>query len=67
MQTHLANVMDSAMPEKLFYDQNIKELLSDIQILARIVKYTVKEVNGLSINEIMECIDKQSICIGKRR
>ena len=30
MQTHLANVMDSAMPEKLFYDQNIKELLSDI-------------------------------------
>ena len=67
MQTHLANVMDSAMPEKLFYDQNIKELLSDIQILARIVKYTVKEVNELSVGEIIECIDKQSICIGKRR
>ena len=65
MQTHLANVMDSAMPEKLFYDQNIKELLSDIQILARIVKYTVKEVNELSVREIIECIDKQSICIGE--
>ena len=47
MQTHLANVMDSAIPEKLRYDQYIKEILSDIQILARIVKYTVKEVEKL--------------------
>ena len=43
MQTHLGNAMDAIMPERVRYDQNIKELLSDIQILARIVKYTVKE------------------------
>ena len=65
MQTHLGNAMDAIMPERVRYDQNIKELLSDIQILARIVKYTVKEVKELSVDEIMECIDKQSICVSK--
>lgn len=29
------------------YDQNIKELLADIQVLARIIKYTVREVKEL--------------------
>ena len=44
--------------------KNIKELLADIQILARILKYTVDEVADFSLEEIMDCIDKESIQIG---
>ena len=42
----------------------MKELLADIQVLARIVKHTVVEVENLSIEQIMDCIDHDSICIG---
>ena len=42
----------------------MKELLADIQVLARIVKHTVVEVENLSIEQIMACIDHDSICIG---
>lgn len=38
--------------------------MADIQVLVRIVKHTVVEVENLSIEQIMVCIDHDSICIG---
>ena len=40
-QTHIATTLDSLSPGMLRIDQSIKELLADVQILARILKYTV--------------------------
>ena len=62
--THLATAIDAITPLKVRYDKNIKELLADVQILAYILKYTVSEVADLSLEEIMECIDQDSIQIG---
>lgn len=63
-QTHLSNTIDAVDPAKERYDENVKALLADIQILARILKYTVAEVQGLELDEIMACIDPESIEIG---
>ena len=63
-QTHLKNTIDAIDSDKAKYDKNIKELLADIQVLARILKYTVEEVKDLTIGEIIECIDDQSIEVG---
>ena len=63
-QTHLSNTIDAVDPAKERYDENVKVLLADIQILARILKYTVAEVQGLELDEIMACIDPESIEIG---
>ena len=38
------------------YDQNAKYLLADKQILARILKYTLKEFADMEVNEICGCI-----------
>lgn len=62
--THLETTLDAVDPARLQYDRNIKELLADIQVLARIIKYTVKEVEELEIEEIMSCIDSCSIEVG---
>lgn len=64
MQTHLGNAIEAVDSLKTKYDKNVKEIISDIQVLARIVKHTVTEVEKLSIEEIMECIDPQSIRVG---
>ncbi len=64
IQTHLGNTIEAVDSLKARYDKNVKEILSDIQILARIVKYTVTEVKDLSIDEIMQCIDRDSIKVG---
>ncbi len=56
-QTHLKNTIDAIDSDKAKYDKNIKELLADIQVLSRILKYTVEEVKDLTIEEIIECID----------
>ena len=63
-KTHIHNAIDSIELSKAKYDKNVKEILADIQVLARIVKYTVNEVAYLSIDEIMKCIDTESIEIG---
>ena len=47
------NVADS----KAEYDENIKNILSDKEILAWILSNTTSEFAGLSIEEIMECIE----------
>ena len=38
------------------YDANVKYLLADRQILARILKYTVQECQDMEIEEIISCI-----------
>ena len=62
--THIANTIDSVSPEMLRVDQSIKELLADVQILARILKYTVFELQTACIEEIIAGIDESQIEIG---
>ncbi len=64
IRTHLGNTIEAVDSAKTRYDKNVKEILADIQVLARIVKHTVAEVDKLSISEIMSCIDRGSIRIG---
>ena len=64
IQTHLGNSIDVIAPNKAKYDKNIKELLADVQILSRIVKYTVEEVQHMTLDEIIDCIDQNSIQVG---
>ena len=61
IRTHLGNAIEAIDSLKARYDKNVKELLADIQVLSRIVKHTVTEVESLSIQEIMDCIDRSSI------
>lgn len=64
VQTHLGNTIEAVDYAKVRYDKNVKEILADIQVLARIVKHTVAEVGKLSISEIIRCINRESIRIG---
>lgn len=64
VRTHLGNTIEAVDSAKIRYDKNVKEILADIQVLARIVKHTVAEARKLSISEIMSCIDRGSIRIG---
>ena len=64
IRTHLGNTIEAVDSAKTGYDKNVKEILADIQVLARIVKHTVAEADDLSISEIMSCIDCGSIRIG---
>ena len=64
IHTHLGKSIDCIEPNKAKYDKNIKELLADVQILSRIVKYTVEEVQHMTLDEIIDCIDQNSIQIG---
>ena len=63
-QTHIATTLDSLPTGMLRIDQSIKELLADVQILARILKYTVSELEEVSIEEIISSIDESQIEIG---
>lgn len=38
--------------------------MADVQILSQIVKYTVEEVQHMTLDEIIDCIDQNSIQIG---
>lgn len=64
VRMHLGNTIEVDDSAKIRYDKNVKEILADIQVLARIVKHTVTEVRKLSISEIKSCIDRGSIRIG---
>ena len=64
IRTHLGNAIEAIDSLKARYDKNVKEMLADIQVLSRIVKHTVTEVESLSIQEIMDCIDRSSIRVG---
>ena len=54
-QTYLSQAVDAANDAGT-YDTNVKFLLADRQILARILKYAVSEFQDMPINEIMSCI-----------
>lgn len=42
---------------KAEYDSRVKELLSDKQILSWIMKYAMKEFEGMTVEEIIPCIE----------
>lgn len=54
-ETNLAQTIEAVSAETA-YDTNIKFLLADKQILARILKYTIKEFQDMTIDEIMNSI-----------
>ena len=60
----MGNTIEAVDSAKIRYDKNVKEILADIQVLARIVKHTVAEAGKLSISEIIRCINRESIQIG---
>ncbi len=49
---------------RIQYDQCVRIVLSNKPILSRILKYTVKEVKGFSLEEIESFIDGREISIG---
>lgn len=54
-QTYLSQAVDAAN-DAATYDTNVKFLLADRQILARILKYAVSEFQDMAIDDIMSCI-----------
>jgi len=55
-ETHLSQAIEATSPSGAEYDTNIKCLLADKQILARILKYTLQEFQNMEIKEIIPCI-----------
>ena len=55
-KTHLAHGIEKTEYEAR-YDENVKALLSDKQVLARIAKYRTEEFKDYDIPTIMECIE----------
>jgi len=56
IKTNIAKVVEE-VSDKVKYDNEVKKVLSDPQILAWILKYTVREFKYYSIGEIMDCIE----------
>ena len=65
IETNLAQTVNAANDSGSVYDTNVKYLLSDKQILARILKYTVDEFQEMDIEDILGCIG-DDIEIGAR-
>lgn len=55
-KTYLAHVIETA-DEKAQYDSEAKKIVSDRGILSWIARYTVKELNGCSLDEIAAAIE----------
>ncbi len=56
IETNLAQTVNATNDSGSAYDTNVKYLLSDKQILARILKYTIEEFQEMDIEDIMGCI-----------
>ena len=56
MKTHLLYSIEKTEYETQ-YDENVKALMPDKQVLARIAKYRTEEFKAYEIPEIMECIE----------
>ncbi len=65
IETNLAQTVDATNDSGSAYDTNVKYLLSDKQILSRILKYTIEEFREMDIEDIMGCIG-DDIEIGTR-
>lgn len=55
-ETHLSQAIEATNPSGAEYDTNVKYLLADKQILARILKYTLQEFQDMEANDIIPCI-----------
>ena len=55
-KTHLAHSIEKT-ENKAKYDDSVKALLCDKQVLARIAKHRIEEFRDYEISEIMECIE----------
>ena len=55
-ETYLSHAIEAAGPSGAEYDTNAKYLLADKQILARILKYTVKEFQDMPVDDIISSI-----------
>ena len=60
METNIAQAIDITC-QRARYDENVKELLADKQILARILKYTLDELKNTDIQTIISNIDEPEI------
>ncbi len=60
METNISQVIDLAA-KRAQYDEIVKEILSDKQILARILKYTLDEFKDAEIENIIANIDEPVI------
>ena len=60
MDTNLSQTIDITT-ERARYDEYIKEILSDKQILARILKYTLEEFQDTDIDTIIANIDEPEV------
>lgn len=56
VKTHLRHSIEKSEQE-IKYDANVKDVLSDKQILARIMKYSVKEFADYELDDIILCIE----------
>ena len=56
IQTNIAKTVEE-IDAKARYDNEVKKVLSDHQILAWILKYTVREFKEYAIQDIIECIE----------
>lgn len=59
-ETNIAQVVDITA-DKAKYDNSVKEILADKQILARILKYTLDEFKDMDIDSIIANIDNPVI------
>ena len=60
METNLAQSLEITT-DRAKYDDSVKELLADKQILASILKYTLDEFKSESIDDIINNIDEPEI------
>ena len=60
METNIAQAVDITY-ERARYDESVKELLADKQILARILKYTLDEFKDTDIKTIIANIDEPEV------
>lgn len=60
MDTNLSKAIDITN-DTARYDESVKELLADKQVLARILKYSVEEFAELSLDEIIKSISEPDI------
>lgn len=56
VETNLAQAVEAVNDIGAAYDTNIKYLLADKQVLARILKYAVEEFYDMPMDEIMASI-----------
>lgn len=60
METNLSKAIDITN-DTARYDESVKELLADKQVLARILKYSIEEFAELSLDEIIKSISEPDI------